>query len=163
VRLGLEPLPILRKLQPRLVTNGPSIIGPCRLAGLMAGKANLHRAFRAQTGRIDDIVQLWLVAMRFSGSVAAFAGNVQLDAALRVMIGTGAVTASTELEIGTRFPVLVIGMPPVVACLIGQPLLVLNAPLGRKDDFLAVDLADEALLPAVPNHPLDVFQCEVPH
>src|SRR5438067_2470759 len=71
-------------------------------------------------------------------------------------------TAGTEREIGARLPVLVLLVPPVALWIVRLPLVFLDAPLGRVDNLLAVDLADEALLPAKPNHPLHVLQVELP-
>src|SRR6516162_3222786 len=156
-RLRLKALPVFRKLHAGLVPHCPGIFIPRRLARLMAGEATIHGSLDAQSSRIHDVVELGRQRMSLAGTVAAFAGNIQLYPALAVMVGAGAVTSRAELEVGSRFPILVSWIPPVALAFVGLPLLVLDAPLRGKDDLLPAHFSDKSLLPAMADDPLHVL------
>lgn len=162
VLLWLETFPELREFHARLVAHGPGVLCASRLAGQMARQTNVHRPVTAQPGGVDDIVRERLIGVSLSWAMTTFTGNVVFSPALCVAVGPSTVTPGTQFEIRPVLPILVVRIPPIASPSVRLPRLFFHAPLGRKHDFFPVDLANKALLPPAANHPLDIFQREVP-
>ena len=65
----------------------------------MTGEADVGGTLYAEARRINDVGFQKALGVFFAGAVTAFARDVQIRPALRIMVRAGAVTTCAELKI----------------------------------------------------------------